>query len=87
MITGDPELLSAAHGDEIHEKHRAPLSPEVETLKDVARRAGAHHAARSGAGPSVVAIAAVDDADRVAGALAESGATVINEPMDTRGLV
>jgi len=87
LITGDAEMLSAAHGDEIHESHRADLSPEVEIMKDVARRAGAHHAARSGAGPSVVALASVDTADRVAAALAETGATVINEPMDSAGLV
>jgi len=87
LITGDAGMLAASHGDEIHESHRAELSPEVEVMKDVARRAGAHHAARSGAGPSVVAIASVDTADRVAAALVETGATVINEPMDTAGLV
>ena len=87
LITGDASMLAASHGDEIHESHRAALSPEVEVMKAVARRAGAHHAARSGAGPSVVALASVDVADRVAAALLETGATVINEPMDTAGLV
>lgn len=87
LITGDPGMLTAAHGDEIHESHRAELSPEVEVMKDVARRAGAHHSARSGAGPSVVAIASIDTAEKVASALAETGAIVINEPMDTAGLV
>jgi len=87
LITGDPRMLAAAHGDEIHESHRAELSPEVEVMKDVARRAGAHHSARSGAGPSVVAIASVETAEKVAAALTETGATVINEPMDTTGLV
>ena len=87
LITGDAEMLSAAHGDEIHESHRAHLSPESEALKDLARRAGAFHAARSGSGPSVVAIVAVDQADRVANTLREAGAIVINEPMDTVGLI
>lgn len=87
LITGDPGMLAASHGDEIHESHRAELSPEVEMMKNVARQAGAHHAARSGAGPSVVAIASVESADRVAAALAETGATVINEPVETTGLV
>ena len=63
LITGDAAMLAAAHGDEIHESHREELSPEVEVMKDVARRAGAHHAARSGAGPSVVAVTSVDTAD------------------------
>ncbi len=87
LITGDPDLLAASHGDEIHESHRADLSPEVEVMKNVARRAGAHHAARSGAGPSVVAVTTVETADQVAAALAETGATVINQPMETTGLV
>ena len=87
LISGDAQLLAAAHGDEIHESRRAELSPEVEVLKDVARGAGAFHAARSGAGPSVVAITSIDTADDVASALAAAGATVVNEPMDTTGLI
>lgn len=86
LITGDPEMLAASHGDEIHEIHRANLSPEVEMMKDVARRAGAHHAARSGAGPSIVAITSIEQAGRVAAALSETGAAVINQPMDPTGL-
>jgi homoserine kinase len=87
LITGDPGMLAAAHGDEIHEAPRADLSPEVGHLMDVARRAGALHAARSGAGPSVIAIATADVADRVAVAFREAGADVINQPMDTTGLI
>lgn len=87
LITGDPEMLGAAHGDEIHEAPRDALSPDVGKLIDVARRAGALHAARSGAGPSVVAIATVEDAARVAGAFREWGVEVINGPVETRGLV
>jgi homoserine kinase len=87
LITGDLDLLSSAHGDEIHEASRADLSPEVVELMDVARRAGAAHAARSGAGPSVVAFATAETADRVAGAFRQAGADVINDPMDTTGLI
>lgn len=87
LITGDPGMLAAAHGDEIHEAPRADLSPQVGHLMEVARRAGALHAARSGAGPSVIAIATVDVADRVAAAFREAGADIINEPMDTTGLI
>lgn len=87
LITGDPEMLAAAHGDEIHEAPRNALSPNVGKLIDVAKRAGALHAARSGAGPSVVAIAAVDDASRVATAFREWGVEVINGPIETRGLI
>jgi len=87
LITGDPETLAAARGDEIHETVRAELSPEVGELMDAARRAGAVHAARSGAGPSVVAFADSAAADQVAAAFRRAGADVIDEPMDTLGLV
>ena len=87
LVTGDPELLAAAHGDEIHELPRAPLSPEVGELMEIARRAGALHAARSGAGPSVVALATAETAGRVSRAFEEAGASVLNAPIDTTGLV
>ena len=87
LITGDPALLAKAHGDEIHEKPRAHLSPEVDELVDIARNAGAFHAARSGAGPSVAAIADVDSAGAVAEAFRQWGADVIDGPVETRGLI
>jgi homoserine kinase len=87
LITGDPEMLSAAHGDEIHEAPRDAMSPEVGKLIEVAKRAGALHAARSGAGPSVVAITTVETVESVATAFREWGVDVISDPMDTRGLI
>lgn len=87
LISGDPGMLAAAHGDEIHEAPRASLSPEVGELISVARRAGALHAARSGAGPSVVAIATAESADRVAAAFESWGATVLTGPVETTGLI
>ncbi len=87
LITGDPELLAAAHGDEIHEAPRAHLSPEVTEMMEVARRAGAIHVARSGAGPSVIAFASAASAAGVSAAFAEYGAEVIDGPMETRGLI
>jgi homoserine kinase len=87
LITGDPEMLAAAHGDEIHEAPRDAMSPDVGKLVDVARRAGALHAARSGAGPSVVAIATADSVDRIVSAFREWGADVIADPVETQGLI
>jgi homoserine kinase len=87
LTTGDPEMLSAAHGDEVHEAPRVDLSPEVSELIDVARRAGALHAARSGAGPSVIALATQETAGKVAAAFAEWGAEVIDDPVETTGLI
>lgn len=87
LTTGDPELLAAAHGDEVHESWRNELSPEVGELISVARRAGALHAARSGAGPSVVAFVTQDEAEKVASAFAGWGADVIDDPVETTGLI
>jgi homoserine kinase len=87
LITGDPQTLAAAHGDEIHEAPRAELSPEVNGLIEMAKRAGALHAARSGAGPSVLALCTAEHANRVAGALRESGVEVLEATIATSGLV
>lgn len=87
LITGDPEVLAAAHGDEIHEAPRARLSPEVSELIDVAKRAGALHAARSGAGPSVLALATSETADRVARAFKEHGVEPLTPHVEPTGLV
>jgi homoserine kinase len=86
LLLGDPELLAAAHGDEIHELPRSSLSPEVEGLMGVARGAGASHAARSGAGPSVVALSSADRVDAVKAALEAAGATAIPVSVATTGL-
>ena len=87
LTTGDPGMLAAAHGDEVHEAWRDKLSPEVGEMIDIARRAGAMHAARSGAGPSVVAFVTQDRADRVSQALADWGADIIDDPIETTGLI
>lgn len=86
LITGDPTLLGAAHGDEIHEAPRDHLSPEVGELMEVAGRAGALHVARSGAGPSVVALTTQETAGKVAVAFEVWGADVVDE-IATQGLI
>jgi homoserine kinase len=55
LRTGDPTALRVAGGDEMHEAPRASLSPVTGRLMDAARRAGAFHAAWSGAGPTAIA--------------------------------
>jgi homoserine kinase len=87
LITGDPELLAAAHGDEIHEAPRNSLGPEVAQLMDAARQAGAMHVSRSGAGPSVLAFASDDTAENVSNAFSGLGAMVVDRPIATTGLV
>jgi homoserine kinase len=87
LITGDPELLGAAHGDEIHEQPRMGISPEVSSLIEVGKRAGALHAARSGAGPSVIAFCTAESRERVAGAYGEMGVEVLTPQLATTGLI
>ncbi len=56
LRTGDPAALAKAGGDEIHETHRAELSPLTGRMMEAAMAAGAYHAAWSGAGPTTVAV-------------------------------
>ncbi len=65
MLAGDPDLVRAAGGDEIHEAPRNVFVPEVAKRIRAALDAGALHAAWSGAGPSVIAIVETGDRDRV----------------------
>ena len=53
---GDPRLLAAAAGDEIHERPRTDLNPLAGELIESARAAGASFACWSGAGPAVLAL-------------------------------
>ena len=87
LITGNPELLAAAHGDEIHEAPRAELSPVVASLIEAARRAGALHAARSGAGPSVLALVTSDTETAVRAAFERAGCDVVGGAIESTGLI
>lgn len=87
LITGDAGMLDAARGDEIHEMPRAELDPDVVEKIRAAKAAGALHAARSGAGPAVLALTTVETADRVAAAFRAGGWSVLNKPVESRGLI
>ncbi|MEX1003798.1 MAG: homoserine kinase [Acidimicrobiia bacterium] len=69
LVGGDVSLLPDASGDEIHERPRQGVRPDVAELIDVARAAGAVHAAWSGAGPSMIALVPPEGTDRVETAL------------------
>jgi len=56
LRTGEPALLAAAGGDEIHEGPRSKLNPIAADLIEAAQNAGAGFACWSGAGPSVLAM-------------------------------
>lgn len=56
LRTGDAAPFARTGGDEIHERYRGPLSPITGSLMEAAKRAGALHAAWSGAGPTALAV-------------------------------
>jgi homoserine kinase len=87
LISADPLLLAAAHGDEIHEQSRSSLSPEVDRLIRRVRNAGAWHAARSGAGPAVIAIAGLDYLDEVTKAFESEDVQALPLAVATTGLL
>ena len=87
LITGDAALLGAAHGDEIHELPRDQMSPEVARLIEVAKQAGALHAARSGAGPSVIAFCTGETREKVLAALTEAGVEALSPQLATTGMI
>ncbi len=72
LRTGNPALLQAAGGDELHEGPRADLNPLASRLVKTAREAGALHACWSGAGPSILALVTDDRSDEVVRAMAET---------------
>jgi len=86
FLTGDPALFAAAHGDELHELPRAARRPDTKRLVDIARNAGALHAAWSGSGPSVVALVDAVREDQVVAALDRPGYKVFRLEVASQGL-
>lgn len=89
LRTADPDAFRASAGDEIHEAPRRDLSPLTADLVGAARRAGALHAAWSGAGPSVLAIttdARLDDVRDTLAAVLGARGTVSRVAVDRDGV-
>ncbi|MDX3073232.1 homoserine kinase [Streptomyces sp. NPDC088354] len=63
-LTRRPELLLPATEDRLHQEYRAPAMPESVALVNLLRAEGVP-AVISGAGPTVLALAAEDTADKV----------------------
>lgn len=90
LRTGDGEALRLATGDELHEKHRAELSPMTGALIEASLEAGAFHAAWSGAGPTALMItddAHLDDVVAAAEKTLDGGGEVVVLAVDTAGLL
>ncbi len=71
LLSGDVKLLGQAMKDRLHEPYRAPLVRGMDDCVAAARSAGAHAAALSGSGPTIVAFA-TDNAEQVLEAMLES---------------
>jgi homoserine kinase len=79
------DLLGAAMADRLHQPYRGrALFPWLGAVFDAAREAGAHGAALSGAGPSVLAITADGKAEAVARAMHDA---LARERLEGRVLV
>jgi homoserine kinase len=69
---GRADLMREAMRDTLHQPYRAKIFPHLNPTIDAAIAAGAHGAALSGAGPTVLALADADRAAAVAGAMQEA---------------
>lgn len=72
MLTGQVELLRTAFADTLHQPYRRALVPGMDDVFEAARDAGAHGAALSGSGPSIVAVAPEARAHKVGLAMVEA---------------
>jgi homoserine kinase len=82
-LTRSPELLLVATEDRLHQDYRGPAMPaSLDLIKRL--RADGVAATVSGAGPTVLALVTVDDAERVAG-LAGEGWRVHHLRVDPAG--
>lgn len=61
----DHALIAAGMHDRLHEPYRARLFPHLNAMKEAAKKAGAVGAALSGAGPTVLAFVAPENAEQV----------------------
>ncbi len=91
LATARPELIQSAMQDRLHQPHRARLVPGLEDVCRAAVDAGAHGAALSGSGPSVMAL--VHQGDQAPGAAMQAAwarqgvsARVFDLPIDRSGL-
>ncbi len=82
-LTRRPELLLPATEDRLHQEYRAPAMPESAALVERLRADGIP-AVISGAGPTVLALADDDSADKVAD-LAGAGWAANRLELDARG--
>jgi homoserine kinase len=72
LETGNPSWLSAALTDRLHQPYRQQLIPGYTDVEQAVLAAGGYGMVISGAGPTLLALAAVDRAEAVATAMTEA---------------
>ncbi|MBF2034459.1 MAG: homoserine kinase [Leptolyngbyaceae cyanobacterium T60_A2020_046] len=92
LETGNGDWLRAALGDRIHVPYRKTLIPGFDAVVAAAISAGAYGVTISGAGPTLLALAAPEQATAIADVLRQTwkaqGITVVDAavvPLDTQG--
>lgn len=76
LDTANPDWLRAALDDKLHQPYRQTLIPGYEVVQAAAQKAGAYGLVISGAGPTLLALCAPQQAKTVATAIATAWATV-----------
>jgi homoserine kinase len=71
LLTGNMAAISAGMHDRLHEPYRSRLFPHLTPMADAARQAGAVGACLSGAGPTILALARPQAANRICTAFTE----------------
>lgn len=69
LATGNGDWLRTAIGDRIHEPYRKALIPGYDAVTEAARAAGAYGVTISGAGPTLLALGSLAQADAIAQAM------------------
>jgi homoserine kinase len=91
LETGNGDWLRAALQDKIHQPYRQALIQGYSAVESAAIAAGAYGLVISGAGPTLLALAPMDRAEMVAGAIANQWQTLSVQPtlktlkIDTQG--
>ena len=69
LATGEYDLLRVAMQDRLHQPYRSHLIPGLEDVIEAAHSSGAYGACLSGSGPTVLAFASENDAEKIAAAM------------------
>lgn len=89
MLTGDYKQAGRwMEKDRFHEPYRAGLLPDYDKIKQNAKQLGAYATVISGAGPSMLSLAPIAKAERIAKKMAEALPTyeVTTTPFNYRGM-